>query len=169
MRLLTLIALLLFALPSAAGTYYVAANGVDTNNGTTKTTPWLHAPGMTGATGNPAAHRTACGDQYILRGGDTWGATNWPWSLDNGASPCAGTAVYVGVDLTWYTGGSFARPILSGGGTYPGTGTSPFVNAGYVGNHVLDNFEFTGAYVNQSSTNVTYVLCNTSTYNFHAE
>jgi hypothetical protein len=31
---------------ASATTYYVAANGADSNNGTAKTTPWQHAPGM---------------------------------------------------------------------------------------------------------------------------
>lgn len=32
-------------LTDAANIYYVGANGNDSNNGTSKTTPWLHVPG----------------------------------------------------------------------------------------------------------------------------
>src|ERR1039457_4756325 len=41
--------------PVSATTYYVAANGSDSNSGTTKTTPWLHAPGMVSCTGTCAS------------------------------------------------------------------------------------------------------------------
>ena len=34
--------------------YYIAANGSDSNNGTTEATPWLHAPGM------PSLHQQLC-------------------------------------------------------------------------------------------------------------
>ncbi len=45
-----------FAAGSAfATTYYIAANGSDSNNGTSKTTPWLHAPGMPSCTGTCAS------------------------------------------------------------------------------------------------------------------
>ena len=39
---------------ASATTYYIAANGSDSNNGTSKTTPWLHAPGMPNCTSNCA-------------------------------------------------------------------------------------------------------------------
>ena len=64
---------------ASATTYYVAANGSDSNNGTSKSTPWAHLPGMATWTGsqNPTA-----GDTFILRGCDTWNNANFPikWS-----------------------------------------------------------------------------------------
>ena len=68
------------ASPALAATYYVAANGLDTNNGTAKTTPWAHSPGMANCTGNCAAHTPVAGDQFIFRGGDTWSSTSLPWN-----------------------------------------------------------------------------------------
>src|SRR6266496_904435 len=52
--------------------YYIAANGSDANSGTSKTSPWLHAPGMTGCSGNCASHTPVGGETFILRGGDAW-------------------------------------------------------------------------------------------------
>ena len=39
----------------SAATYYVAANGSDSNNGTSEATPWLHAPGMSTCTATCAS------------------------------------------------------------------------------------------------------------------
>jgi len=119
---------------SALGTtYYVAATGLDTNSGTSKTSPWLHAPGMSGATGIPASYTPQPGDSFILHGGDTWhwsGTGNtpvgvpwtWKWSGTGSSSAsggCTGAGcIYVGVDTTWYNssvcGSSFCRPKLTG-------------------------------------------------------
>ena len=41
----TLILFFAFAGNSFATTYYIAATGSDSNNGTSNTSPWLHAPG----------------------------------------------------------------------------------------------------------------------------
>jgi len=108
---------------SGGSTYYVAATGSDSNNGTSKTTPWLHGPGMPNCAANCAAHTPVAGDQYVFRGGDTWHFGNqnaspytggtWTWSW-NGAS---GNPIYVGVDQSWYNsavcGSSWCRPILN--------------------------------------------------------
>jgi hypothetical protein len=111
---------ILVAVHFAAGsTRYIAANGSDSNNGVSKTTPWLHAPGMTGCSSLCASYSPVAGDQFIFRGGDTWhfssGAGtpvgipwNWNWS---GSS---GNPIYIGVDQTWYSGTSWIRPILTG-------------------------------------------------------
>jgi hypothetical protein len=108
---------------ASATTYYIAANGSDSNNGTSKTTPWLHAPGMPNCTAICASNNPGPGNSYIFRGGDTWhfgnsgaspyvGSGGWSWSSSwNGSS---GNPIYIGVDLTWYSGASFARPVMSG-------------------------------------------------------
>lgn len=117
-------------------TYYIAANGSDSNNGTTKTTPWLHAPGMTGCTGVCASTQPKAGDSYIFRGGDTWHFGNsslapfvefksgaWTWSWSGTAATCnlnasAGAIVttgciYIGVDNTWFSGSTWSRPKIN--------------------------------------------------------
>src|SRR5271154_2885290 len=51
----------------------------DTNNGTSKATAWAHAPGMACATNNPAGHTFVQTDEFILRGGDDWPFSCFPW------------------------------------------------------------------------------------------
>ena len=80
--------------------YFIAASGSDTNNGTSETTPWLHAPGMQKCASNCAAvlsytsggiRGSAAGLGFIFRGGDTWHFGN------SGLSP--------------YTGGTYGRAV----------------------------------------------------------
>jgi hypothetical protein len=99
-----------------AGTYYVAADGSDSNSGTSKTSPWLHGPGMTGCSGNCASYTPVAGDQFLFRGGDTWHYSTgspiglpWTWKWSGNSS----IGIYIGVDQTWYSGSSFTRPILT--------------------------------------------------------
>src|ERR1017187_5202747 len=112
---------------ASATTYYIAANGSDSNNGTAKTTPWLHAPGMGGCAGNCSSITPAAGDSFIFRGGDTWhfgnsalspyvsgsSGTWWKWTW----SGTTGSPIYIGTDHTWYSGASYARPIINGDDT----------------------------------------------------
>jgi len=127
---------------AATTTHYIAANGSDANNGTSKTTPWAHLPGMPGCSNSCSSYTPAAGDQFILRGGDTWGATslgiNWIWSGNSGGR------IYIGVDQSYYAGASWTRPIFN-----CQTSTCNLNTYGNVvwiaGNYVtLDNIEFTG-------------------------
>jgi hypothetical protein len=130
-----------------AATFYIAADGSDSYNGASQTTPWQHLPGMPSCTGTCASYTPQPGDQFIFRGGDTWGASDlgvsWQWS-GTSAKP-----IYIGVDQTWYSSGvcgaSWCRPIWScGGQACSGTGLAAnFWNTGnsYV---TLDNIEMTG-------------------------
>ena len=111
-----LVAGILGASSAFAGTYYIAAGGSDSNIGTSKTSPWLHAPGMTGCSGNCASHTPVDGDQFLFRGGDTWHYSAgspvglpWIWTW----SGSSGNDIYIGVDPTWYSRSSFTRPILT--------------------------------------------------------
>lgn len=111
---------------TALTTYYISSSaGSDSNNGTSKATPWAHLPGMATATGNAAANVPAAGNQYILKGCDTWTNSNfpvnWTWS---GAS---GSPIYIGVDQTWYNTSTcpsaWNRPIWDAGSTEINGGT----------------------------------------------
>jgi hypothetical protein len=111
-----------------SATYYIAASGSDSNNGTSKSTPWLHAPGMPKCSGSCASHTPTAGDHFIFRGGDTWhfgnsslspytgGIWSFPWgdyaNCNYGAAQTG--CIYFGVDQTWFSGGSWQRPILNG-------------------------------------------------------
>ena len=132
----------------AATTYYISKSaGADTNSGTSKTTPWAHLPGMAGCTGNCASHIPKAGDQFILLGGDTWGASDlgieWQWT---GTS---GNPIYVGVDQTWFNssvcGASWCRPIFNGTNSATAQADDNFVNIYTNANYtIFDNIEFTG-------------------------
>jgi hypothetical protein len=113
--------------------YYVAANGSDSSNsGRSETAPFLHSPGMANCSGNCSPSLLAPGVGVIFRGGDTWhfgnsSATPYAGVVstcanngNNAAGLCIddinGTnanPIYYGVDNTWFTGGSWARPVLT--------------------------------------------------------
>src|ERR1019366_8459164 len=129
-KLLLLLALLFVTSPVFATTYYVDyASGSDSNNGTSKSTPWQHAPGMQGCTSN-CVTRPNPGDSVILKGGVTWPHAAFPWVF-NFASGTSGNNIYFGVDPTWYTGGSWSRPIMNmGDADTPATTTDAFGGGG---------------------------------------
>jgi hypothetical protein len=99
----------------------------------------------------------AAGQGFILKGGDTWVASDlgdvWKWG---GTS---GSPIYIGVDQTWFVGGSWTRPIFScGGASCSGTGNY----ANYfmiVGSYVtIDNIEFTGLLASGTNGQPSYVV-----------
>jgi hypothetical protein len=181
-RLVFLLLLMgMLATTASATTYYIAASGADSNNGTSKTTPWLHAPGMTNCSATCASTTPQPGDSLIFRGGDTWhygnssltpyvGGTSprWSWNWAGSSSNCkldgsAGaivktSCIYIGVDQSWFSGSSWARPIMNMDN--PLTTSRPssctfdqdgqnilFLSSNYV---ILDNFEWLGLCWNSS-------------------
>ncbi len=156
----------------AAGTHYIAANGSDTNDGASKTTPWAHAPGMTNCRANCSSYTPTAGDQFIFKGGDSWhygnnsavpyvGSGQWSWSWSGNSTHCdyartdTSTCIYIGVDRTWFSGNSWARPIFNGDN--PVTNGFPsscaydegasgyfFLKIGSVSYLTVDDLEFTG-------------------------
>ncbi len=139
--LVTLVLIFLSSGSAFATTYYIAANGSDSNSGTSKSSPWLHAPGMSGCSGVCASTTPQPGDQFILRGGDTWhwgnsalspfigtcaqsGGTCWNWTAAGSSAGCnlnassgpinTSTCIYIGVDKTWFSGSSWERPKFNG-------------------------------------------------------
>ena len=122
--------------------YYIAADGSDSNSGTTESSSWAHLPGMSTCTGNCAGHTPAAGEGYIFRGGDTWNGSNlgvnWQWG-GTSSNP-----IYIGVDQSWYSGSSWARPIWTCGGTACAGGGPFFSMNEKVGYNILDNIEMTG-------------------------
>ena len=149
--LFAVLLVLSFVSAQAVNTYYVDyASGSDSNTPTqakSKTTPWKTAPSMNGSAISGYSH--AAGDQFIFKGGVTWPNGCFCWTISNSGNST--TPDYYGVDATWYTGGSWARPIFSGGGT-PITHTYNmyvyFSGASYV---TIDNIEFSGFYWNSAT------------------
>ena len=113
---------------------------------------------MAGCSATCASTTPKAGDQFIFRGGDTWhfgnssvltyvGSGGWGWSWSGtSASP-----IYIGVDQTWYAGGSWARPVLTGDNATSGAlvgscahASPTFFNATDQSYVTIDNFEWTG-------------------------
>ncbi len=108
--ILTVFFAVVFANTAVATTYYIAANGADSNSGTSKSSPWAHVPGMATWAGS---HSPTAGDTFILRGCDVWGNANFPviWSWSGTSS----SPISVDVDRSWYNSancGSWNRPIF---------------------------------------------------------
>src|SRR5271165_3711422 len=77
--------------------------------------PFAHIPGMTGCASKCASVTPAGGEGFIMRGGDTWTNSDlgdvWVWGGSSGAP------IYVGVDLNWYSGSAWVRPVWTCGGS----------------------------------------------------
>jgi hypothetical protein len=127
---------------SATTTYYADfSSGSDANSGTSKASPWQHAPGMQTCTNVCSSTSINPGDSIILKGGVTWPNSSFMWNLPAGAP---GRPIYIGVDKTWYAEGSWTRPILSAGGVViPNHFDTMFNFNGWV---TFDSLEITGFY-----------------------
>ena len=93
--------------------YYIAANGSDSNSGTTESSPWLHAPQMPNCSANCATVQNGTlqpGTGLIFRGGDTWHISNssaspyvgGTWGFNSGGT--LNNPIYIGVDQNWFSG-----------------------------------------------------------------
>jgi hypothetical protein len=127
----------LFTAASAhAATYYIDfAGGSDSNNGTSKISPWKHAPGMVGCVAT-CGTTPRPGDSFILKGGVTWpnAVFTWVWTW----SGTAANRIYIGNDGTFGTG----RPILDAEGVTAGANNNMWNQQG---NYVtFDNVEMKG-------------------------
>lgn len=166
--------------PPLSATYYIAAIGSDSNNGTSKSTPWLHAPGMKNATGIAASTTINPGDSIIFRGGDTWhfgnsGATPyvgactlqgticWEWQT----SGVSNNPIYIGVDTSWFAGGSWVRPIMSGDNalttSFVGScsfdqSNVQFIKLNQVGYVRIDNLDWQGGCISSTSVGGAYIF-----------
>ena len=93
-----------------AATYYIDyENGLDSNDGTSTTTPWKLCPGMVGFAGS---YSHSAGDAFVFKGGVTWPAASLPLTI--GYSGVAGNPDVYTSDQTWYDGASWTRPTFDG-------------------------------------------------------
>ncbi len=129
---------------ASATTYYIDyVSGNDSNNGTSKTTPWQHLPGMQGCSGTCSATRPSAGSSFILKGGVTWPNNSFPimWTW----SGSSGSPIYIGVDQTWYTGSSWTRPIFNAQSSPMAPHNNFLRMTGGTGSYTTwDNIEVTG-------------------------
>ena len=140
---------LLAARGASATTYYVDyASGSDSSNGTSKATPWQHAPGMQTCTSLCSSTAINPGDSIILKGGVTWPNASFKWNLPSGSSA---SPTYIGVDKTWYAGSAWSRPILTAGGAVISNNYNTMFGMGP--NTTIDNFEIIGFYLKSGSCN----------------
>jgi hypothetical protein len=119
---------------------YGAAN--NSANGTSTATPWKVCPYMQTWDGT---YTHAAGDTFIFKGGVTWPNACFPMNITTGGS--ATHRDYYGVDKTWYTGGSWARPIFDMGAAQTATTNivlSLTIDA--ASNIYFDKIEITGFY-----------------------
>ena len=148
--------------------YYIAANGSDSNNGLSEAAPWAHAPGMPNCSGNCATVAGVCGSNnctgtgFIFRGGDTWhfGATTNPSSggtltSAGGTGGTLANPIYFGVDQSWYTGGSWVRPIWTGDNPTCGA-TRSNCTSGSIGSYHLSQY-YVASCANQIGTSNIFV------------
>lgn len=103
-----LIALLLAAGLSPAATYFVANAGLDTNNGTSTSTPWQTIAHVN-------AHSFSVGDSILFNRGDMWREQLKLISSGNSSNP-----IVIG------TYGSGAKPIINGSDLVSGTWTANY-------------------------------------------
>jgi hypothetical protein len=154
--------------------FYIAANGLDSNSGTSEASPWLHAPGMPNCVSGSACQiNPVAGQGFIFRGGDTWhyyagspqvglpsGGSAYAWDFHWSGNSSA--EIYIGVDKNWSASTPWTRPIFNFDNP---TSTSPVESCVHpIGNldgivldgviyAQLDNFEFTGMCWNDSINN----------------
>jgi hypothetical protein len=161
---------------ASATTYYIATNGSDANNGTSTSSPWLHAPGMQGCSGSCASVTPKAGDKFIFRGGDTWhysagSPVGLPWTWKWSGS--SGNPIYIGVDSSWSAGSNWSRPVLTmdnplstkqpSSCTYDDNSNTAVTiqSVTYV---TFDNFEFTGKCWGGSPSGAYLSLSNSPTH-----
>ncbi len=154
MRKLALISgFLLFAVPAFAthtcgtgvggGKCFVDfVGGSDAATGATTSVPWKHLPGMAGASGNASSQVPIADDVYVLKGGVSW--TNAAFPITWAWSGTSGHPILITIDLTYFTGGSWTRPIFNAGGVTIST-NNDFVAFSGAGSYTTwNNIEWTG-------------------------
>ena len=107
--ILKIILFLLISSPAwAYNTYYIDYNAADDSADGSISTPWKRHPYMTGFSGS---YSHTAEDHFIFKGGVTWPRACFPMSVV-GSGTSNSARDYYGRDVTWYTGGSWTRPIF---------------------------------------------------------
>jgi hypothetical protein len=123
---------------TCAHTFYIDFSTGNDAAGGTRANPWKRHPYMTGWSGS---YTHTAGDCFIFKGGVTWDHTAMPLYTQAGGTSGAAPDYY-GVDVTWYTGGSWTRPIFDCQSTL-GCNTN-IQDAGGINNITWDSLEIRG-------------------------
>ena len=161
-HILTVVVLSVIACASAhATTYYIDyPNGSDSNNGTSKATPWKHQPYMQGWTGS---YTHKAGDRFIFKGGVTWPHDCFQMTIRAGGSSTVYD--YYGVDKTWYSGSFWSRPVFNGDLTTLASGPNSSIIDLFETKYVtIDNIEITGLLINSNAWAVASILNQSSNF-----
>ena len=95
--------------PTSPAIYYIDyLAGNDDNDGTTRSAPWRHAPGMNECAALCLATVLHPGDRMVFKGGVTWDRQAFPMSITR--SGTGGNPIYYGVDKSWFEGSAWTRP-----------------------------------------------------------
>lgn len=151
-----LMTVLVFEQSALATTYYVDfVSGSDSNNGTSKSTPWKRVSGMSGCTSICNSTSLVNGDIVIFKGGVTW-TSSYPWTFQSGTS----SPITYTVDQSWFTGTSWTQPTFDDLGAHSGgVGMANMTDAGYL---TLNKLKFVNCGVaNVGNTDKCLVFTNT--------
>jgi hypothetical protein len=142
------------AVAQSGRTFYIDyAGGSNSNNGLSQGAPWKTHPYMQDSaacsgTGSAPAYTHATGDRFIFKGGAVWPAACFGMNVSQGGTSSAND--YYGVDLSWFSGSSFSRPVFNLNGQLP-TAAGPlggrnviWVDGQYV---TFDNLEIKGQFI----------------------
>jgi hypothetical protein len=107
----------------------------------------------------------AAGDQFIFKGGVSWLNATFPLSITNSGSS-DGTRDYYGIDVAWYTGGSWTRPTFDLQSTVVSGANNVVDIAAGVAYVTIDNIEVINFYWGAPDTWAYHVIFhfNTATY-----
>lgn len=118
MKSLLLVFISVVALSLNAATYYIdATSGNDANAGTSTGAAWQYHPGMGSFSGS---YTNATGDIFVFKGGETWSEPIYIFEY-TGTSE---SPTVLRSDASWYSGGSYTRPVLDPGGAVLSQGLS---------------------------------------------
>lgn len=137
-----------FSASAFAATYYIDYGaGSDSNNGTSKSTPWKKCPGMSGFGGT---YSHSAGDRFIFKGGVTWPRLG----IFITAGGTASNYDYFGVDTTWYAGSAWSRPILDAQSAF-----SNVIQIDHSATYVqFDNFDIRNTYAASTQSTASIFL-----------
>lgn len=141
MKRLLLIAILFWAAPSWATTYYISySSGSNANNGTAKGTPWKSHPYMqsgAGCAGSPHAYSHSAGDIFIFKQGDSWPNACFDMVIQNGGG--SGNPDQYTFDPTWGTSGGTTGNTGQAVGTFEFTAGGNAINGSDGFNRFVEN------------------------------